>query len=436
MTFFVFICVRMQFMSDIITKFSDYMYHLIQKKPEKARKRLIQIFRGFDFYQKHFPDQKLPQSKQYLADICMDFMLKSFVHPENAAMTSIFMPCELLQAFDIPTMCAEMFSTYMNGAYSERAFIEAAENAGISETYCSYHKVVMGGAITGVLPPTKLIVNTSMVCDANNLTFRALSHYGGAPQYYVDVPYEQSEESVQYVMKQLKELTIALQELTKRKLDADRLKMIVSRSAETTENLRKTIPYRRERYLGTTLTSELYETLMVHNALGTEEALRYSQMLLKDYQNAPENDGLRILWMHSNPFWQKCVKDLLNENPDRRIVATELGYDNWYEYDPSDPYHYMAERLVYNPYNGPCDVRIHAAREMAEKTNADGIVCFCHWGCKETCGASVRIKRELEEAGYPVLILNGDGVDRSNGSDGQTSTRLGAFLEMLEEKRG
>lgn len=411
------------------------MYHLIQTDPEKARKRLIQVFRGFGFYQKHFPDRKLPASKHYLADICMDFMLKSYAHPSQAAMTSIFMPCELLQAFGIPTMCAEMFSTYMNGAYSERALIEAAENTGISETFCSYHKVVMGGAITGVLPPVRMIVNTSLACDANNLTFRALSHYGGAPQYYVDVPYERNEDSVRYVMDQLKELTSSLEQMTGRSLNMDELKQIVQRSAKTTENLRKTIPYRKERYLGTTLTSELYEALMVHNALGTEEALRYSEMLVKDYEKAEKNDGLRILWMHSNPFWQKCVKDLFNENPKRRIVATELGYDNWNAYDPSDPYHYMAERLVYNPYNGPCDCRIARAKEMAEQTQADGVVCFCHWGCKETCGASFRIKTELEQAGYPVLILNGDGVDRTNGSDGQTSTRLNAFLEMLEESR-
>ena len=28
-------------------------------------------------------------------------------------------------------------------------------------------------------------------------------------------------------------------------------------------------------------------------------------------------------------------------------------------------------------------------------------------------------------------ILDGDGCDRSHGGEGQTSTRLGAFLEML-----
>lgn len=41
------------------------------------------------------------------------------------------------------------------------------------------------------------------------------------------------------------------------------------------------------------------------------------------------------------------------------------------------------------------------------------------------------LKKRFEDAGLPTLILDGDGCDRSHGGEGQTSTRLGAFLEML-----
>ena len=34
--------------------------------------------------------------------------------------------------------------------------------------------------------------------------------------------------------------------------------------------------------------------------------------------------------------------------------------------------------------------------------------------------------------GIPMLILDGDGIDRRNSHDGQIRTRLEAFLEMLE----
>lgn len=420
---------------NVYQTFSDLMYRSIKADPARARGLLTAVFRGFGFYQKHFPDKGLPESKQYLANICMQYMLSGFTHPEQAALTSVFMPCEIMQAFDLPCMCAEMFSTYMNGAYSERAFIERSEQEGIPETFCSYHKILVGGVQTGVLPNVRFVLNTSLACDANNLSFRYIAQKTGAPQYYVDVPYARDEESVQYVAEQLREMQALIEKETGKKLDEARLRAIVNRSAKTTANLRATIPYRRDRRIGGTLTAELYEALMVHNALGSREALEYSRRLLHDYRHAPADDGLRIVWMHSNPFWQGPVKELFNENPRQRIAATELGYDNWGKYDPSDPYRYMASRLVYNPYNGGVRARIRRTLKMAEDVDADGIICFCHWGCKETCGASAQISRGLEEAGYPVLILNGDGVDRANVSDGQTLTRLQAFLEMLEEKR-
>ena len=34
----------------------------------------------------------------------------------------------------------------------------------------------------------------------------------------------------------------------------------------------------------------------------------------------------------------------------------------------------------------------------------------------------------------PMLILDGDGIDRRNSHDGQIRTRLEAFLEMLENE--
>ena len=52
-----------------------------------------------------------------------------------------------------------------------------------------------------------------------------------------------------------------------------------------------------------------------------------------------------------------------------------------------------------------------------------------------TLGASALVKQALEEKGIPVLLLDGDGADMRNQSDGQTETRLGAFLEMLEARR-
>ena len=104
--------------------------------------------------------------------------------------------------------------------------------------------------------------------------------------------------------------------------------------------------------------------------------------------------------------------------------------------DASDPYEAMAAKMVNCIYNGAVDKRIEMAERLAKITNADGGILFAHWGCKGTIGASGLIKSSLEAAGLPTMILDGDGCNPANTSDGQVSTRLQAFVEMLEENRG
>ena len=421
-------------MSTLIERFGAYVGNKAETDPKAARRLILAAYRGFGWYQKHKPDPRRPYSRQILADASMKFMVDGFSHPQKAALVSIFTPCEILQAFGIHPMCAEMFSTYLNGAGAEAPFVAASEAAGISSTFCSYHKVLMGAAETGVLPRTGFIVNTSLACDANNLTFRAISEQMGIEQMYIDVPYAKNDASVDYVADQLRQLPAFIEKQTGTKMNEVLFREAIERSHETIRLLRASISYRKTKWLSGDLTSELYEALMVHTALGSREALAYARALLEDFKNAPEDHGHRLLWMHTNPFWQKPVMDALNYRPDFHIAATEMSYDVWQRFDPSDPFRFMAQRLVYDPFNGPVQDRMAFTRDMAKKINATGVVLFCHWGCKETCGASGLIKKGIEESGIPCLVLNGDGVDRHNASDGQTSTRIGAFLEMLENQ--
>ena len=43
--------------------------------------------------------------------------------------------------------------------------------------------------------------------------------------------------------------------------------------------------------------------------------------------------------------------------------------------------------------------------------------------------------KAVYEKDLPMLILDGDGIDKRNSHDGQMKTRLEAFLEMLDEAK-
>ncbi len=136
------------------------------------------------------------------------------------------------------------------------------------------------------------------------------------------------------------------------------------------------------------------------------------------------------------PFLQEPVKDIFNYSQNVHIRACDFVADGFQRMHAEDPYEALAEKMVYCIYNGSVKQRIDEARNgLPELTEADGAVLFAHWGCKGTIGASSLIKSSLENAGLPTMILDGDGCNPANSSDGQVSTRLQAYLEMLQKVR-
>ena len=417
-------------MSDIVAWFGRTVQKQTNANPAHGRSLLLAGYRAAGIKLQFFPDRRLPPSRQFGAAAVNRVMCRVTAHPEQAALVSVFMPCELLEALDILPMCAELYAAFINGSDAEASFAQTAEEQGIPESYCSYHKVLLGCAYSGLLPPPAVIVNTSLVCDANNLSFRELSNFYGVPQYYVDVPPERSEASVTYVAEQLRDLAIFLENHTNRKLDPDRLCAIMERSRDTVALLKKCYFERSLHSLPGDLTAEMYEIYLTHNALGSEAALRYAETLYADLKSAPPAHGFRLLWLHTIPIWQTPVRELFDFSDRCQIVCVDMNLESLIEVDPEKPYESMARRLVYSHWNGG-EERIQTAVQAAKDLSVNGVICFCHWGCKQTMGLSAVMKQRLEAEGFPTLILNGDGCDRRNASDGQTATRLHAFMEML-----
>lgn len=414
--------------------FGKYIEKLVETSPKKARDRLLLGYKLFGKKLKYFPEKKLPKSKREAAVYVNSVVQKFFEEPQNAVLVNIFMPCEMLEAMDIVPMCAELLSSFLNGTHCETIFLEEAEREGISETYCSFHKALLGTAYMNLLSPPMAILNTSFVCDANNLTFKELSSTLKVPNYYVEVPNDKSEESVLYVADQLREVTRFLEDLTGKKLDEEKLKEALKRSQDTIDIFKKILVEKENKYLPSDVTSEMYETYLVHNGLGTQMCYDYAKSLLEDFKDAKDFNGIKILWLHIVPSWQKPVRELFNFNDKIQIIACDMNFEDFVDLDYNKPYESMAKRLIYSNWNTGGS-RVKSALEMAKKLNVDGAVCFCQWGCKQTMGLSELFKDDFEKSGIPVLVMDGDCVDRRNSSDGQVSTRLNAFIEVLEKKK-
>ena len=363
-------------------------------------------------------------------------MLKPLQHPASSAIVSVFTPSEILQEAGLNPYNVEGFSCYLSGSRAERLFLQQAENAGISETLCSYHKTFLGAADKDVLPRPNCIVYTNLTCDANLLTFRRLAELYEVPSFSIDVPMQQSAANIAYVAGQLRELADFLQTNTGKTIDTEALRVRLRRSRRTLEKFRECQRARADKYVPSDLVTPLYSGMVNNILLGSQQVENYVDRLRADIEKAPPARGKRIYWMHTIPFWSAAARQALAFSEKAQIVGCELSQVCEPDFDPEEPFEAMAYRMVNHVLNGSGLRRIEAGIRHAKEAGADGVVWFNHWGCKHTLGAAQLAKKKFEEHGLPLLILDGDGCDRSHGGEGQTSTRLEAFLEMLEEGDG
>ena len=417
-----------------------------QGRADAARNLLLTAFRAKRFQTRHLPERRQPGWGRIASRIALDDMVDPLTHPERAVLASIFMPTELFRAAGLLPYSAEALSGFMTAADAEQAFVAEAEASGVAETYCSFHKTLIGASDLGVVQPPALIASCSLACDANSLTFKSMAAQLGVPHLFVDVPYEVSAEAVAYVADELRELAALMREQG-HPVDETRLLALVTDARASLEALASSLPARRGRNLRNTMGQEMQAALALHLSLGRPLTRKMCEQMSADFAAAHPFEGLSLVWMHVPPFFQEPLQDMLDASDDAQIVASDMCFDAIADptgadaaaYDAAlaarDPYAFMAARLVHNAFNGSGERRVERALALARATGADGVVCFCQWGCKHTLGLSQLAKERLESAGYPTLVLEGDGCNRANTSNGQVETRMGAFLEMLRARR-
>ena len=150
---------------EIIETFGHYVENLTDKKPQSARRLLKTGWEAQNLKFRYMQDKRLMPADRHLANLMMDTMLRPIQKPEDSVIVSIFTPCEMMQEVGLHPYNVEGFSCYLSASKAERAFLQQAENQGIAETLCSYHKTFLGAAQKGLLPKPKCIVYTNLTCD-------------------------------------------------------------------------------------------------------------------------------------------------------------------------------------------------------------------------------------------------------------------------------
>ena len=265
--------------SPAIEKLGRFISSQVGEHPERARRLLHTAYNLVGVQMRLIPPKNVLPARCMMQGATARSMAAGLGKPGRAACVNIFLPCELLHALDIPPVLPEGLSCFLVSTAAERVFVEAAEERGVPDSYCSYHKILLGLAETGVMAKPRFVLNTSLACDANQLTFRRLAQFWDVPHFTVDVPFSATEDSVAYVADQLRAMGDFIQTHTGRTLSEDALRAAMARSRATVEGYRRYLELRAERHLSDEMTSEMLSVFAVNPMLGSPAALEYVERL-------------------------------------------------------------------------------------------------------------------------------------------------------------
>ena len=415
----------------IADKYIDYVKEKTVSSPGESWDRMLLGFKANKLRTKILPKKGISRGYQKLEAMMMSFVADSLRKSDSYVWGNIFSPCEIIGSFGLNTLSIECLACYFSGYHLEDYFIDFAQNTGIAPTLCSYHKTFVGAIDSGAVPVPEYAVTTSLSCDGNLNTFRYLEKKKGVPFTFLDVPYRDDGASVDYLAEQLKNFAGELERHFGRVFDEEKLRNSLKIENETRKALMEFFRLQSERYYPGELISHLYMMLGMHLLIGTQELLDLIRFMIEDIKTYPKFEGKKILWIHLLPFYQETLQSYFNSSRKYQIIASDIIMDSMEELDENRPFHALAGKIIRNLYNGSYSHKAEMVGRLADTLHPDAVIQFCHWGCKQSSGGSILLKEKMQEMEIPMLILDGDGIDRRNSHDGQIKTRLEAFLEIL-----
>jgi benzoyl-CoA reductase subunit B len=384
---------------------------------------------------------------------------------------STFVPgnlTELLRSFDLLPILPEINALQSGMRGASKDHIARAEKMGHSEDVCTYVKCDVGMSAAGDRGPTgerlprpDLLLLSYTGCFTFLKWFEILKQDYGCPVAMLHVPYQADGRITPamraYVVDQLRRVVIpALEKISGRAYDEDRLREMLARSARAEDDLVWVLQSARHRpspvdaYFG-----GVYYIGPIFTAFrGTEEAVTYYQELRAEVQERLDRrlgpvtpDGemgeerFRVVvegppnWTSFRQFWK------MFSDEGAVVVAstyTKVGgmYDEGFRHDPDHPLETLADYCMgcYTNLSLPRRVEI-LARYVADY-DADGLLVNSIKSCNSFSAGQLMMLREVEKrTGRPAGFIESDLVDPRYFSASNIKNRLESYFQMIQQKR-
>ncbi|MCJ7521286.1 MAG: 2-hydroxyacyl-CoA dehydratase family protein [Dehalococcoidia bacterium] len=360
---------------------------------------------------------------------------------------TVFFPTEILDAMDIVPMHTET-TTWMISLFTGECadLLSAGTELGLASEICTPHRGLAGAFASHALPRPDVMLWSNLICDNTAKSGELLMEINKCPGFFIDHPFQHSEEEKKYLVGELNSLIRFLEEQSGHKMDWDRLSEIVARMDKQIElfreicELRKAVPspFHTQGFLELLTIDYLFP--------GQPEAIHYLETLrqeladrVKAGQGAVDNERFRLMSFFIPPMYLIGFMERISQEFGA-VSVTEPFFTYWGEgrLDPGKPLESIAEKSYMLPearMYGPLDDRaINSIIECAKEYKVDGAIYYADVGCRHTCAAIKLFKDILNEIDIPVLTLDCDVVDPTITSEEEMRDKLEQFYELLEDR--
>ncbi len=366
-----------------------------------------------------------------------------YSNTHRLAWCGVCAPFDLLSAMGINSCFVEFLGGVLAAAGSAGPFLEEAEHAGFLADSCGWHRAVIGAAAQGMMPIPDVMIATSSPCTGGVVAIEHLARTFHCPLYVLVIPPDDSERNVRYLADQLRRMVDFVSSHTGEALDEGRLRYAMNKTNEAREvaievfRLAQRIP---SPVRGTDLKNF---GLVMPLFFGTETAVEIIRQYRDEYAVLLERgksgvtaERLRLMWLQESIQFKHPLIKMLEESYQAVVVVDELSDVYWEPIDLDDPYVGLARRTIAFPFNGPVERRLKQIKKLVQAYKIDGAINPCHWGCRQGTGSRGLVEAALKELDVPVINLEVDCADSRNFAGGQLKTRLQAFMELVDTRRG
>ncbi|MCG0277166.1 MAG: 2-hydroxyacyl-CoA dehydratase family protein [Thermanaeromonas sp.] len=372
----------------------------------------------------------------------LDQVAEAYLRRRPVVWHNVFFPTEILYGLRVVPFAPEAASALAVGLGLASEALNAASAHWVATDICSFHRLAAGLDLAGYFPTPDAVVCTSHLCDIapQSLAWSADRH--GKPFYLLDVPQRAKAEDATYVARQLKYIFYSLARDLGLSPDMEALKAAIGRSNEARRLLLEINADRQK--LPAVIRGEeahgfLYLMLTGWGADFTEEVYRELLEELKTRRRekkwAASREKFRLLWLHLRPYYPTEIFKILEEESGAIVVFEEMHHVYWEELDLDRPFYSLALKVLGHQGLSFMERRIQTILDMVREFNAQGVIHFAHWGCRQSTAGIRLLQEALRRENTAFLNLDGDCIDREKYAGGGVRTRLEAFLELLAASR-